>query len=137
MDTILNFEGNRVEINEFEHNKKREEAGFVMRVESKAGFAGTARFICDIDEFRRFILDLDKLYNRQLISVKLVDQSLGSYILFKMSSREIYTVKGILVGSDGEHILKYELSIKRPEIFEFIKQIRDMITEYYEKAASH
>lgn len=142
MNVILNFEGNSIEIKEFEHNKKRAEVGdpnntwFVMRVESTAGFVGTARFICGIDGFRRFISELDKLFKKQIVSAKLVDQSLGSYILFKVSSRQIYIVKGLLVCSDGEHILKYELSIERSELFTFIKQLRELVCEYYGASAS-
>lgn len=142
VDAILNFEGNRIEIKEFKYNKKLADTGepnntsFVMRVESTAGFVGTARFICGIDGFRRFISELDDLFKKQIVSAKLVDQSLGSYILFKVSSREIFTVKGMLVCSDGEHILKYELSINRSEIFEFIKQLQNTVREYCEISAS-
>lgn len=143
MDAVLNFEGNSIEIKEFEKNKKRTEEGepdntaFVLRVESEAGFAGTSHFICDINVFRRFIMELRNLSQKRVISAKLVDQSLGSYILFKkMGPHEIYTVKGMLVGPDGEHILKYELSINREEIFEFTKQLREMADESYEIPAN-
>lgn len=142
MNAILNFEGNSIEIKEFEHNKKRAEAGdpnntwFVMRVESTAGFVGTARFRCDIDGFSRFISELDNLFEKKIISAKLVDQDLGSYILFKKGSRRIYTVKGLLICSDGEHILKYELSIERPELFVFIMQLRKLVNKYYGISAS-
>lgn len=142
MNAILNFEGNIIEIKEFKHDKKRAETGdpnnttFVLRVESTVGFVGTAQFICSIDEFRRFISELDNLFKKQIVSAKLLDQSVGSYILFKMSSHETYTVKGMLVGSDGEHILKYELSIKRSEIFVYIKQLREMVSECYGISAS-
>lgn len=138
MDAVLNFEGNSIEIKEFKQNKKRADAGepdntaFVLRVKSAAGFAGTSHFVCDINGFRRFTLELKNLFQKRIISAKLVDQSLGSYILFKRDPHEIYTVKGMLVGTDGEHILKYELSINRQEIPEFIKQLHDIADNSYE-----
>lgn len=142
MDAILNFEGNSIKIKEFGKNKKRAEAGepdntaFVLRVESAVGFAGTSHFICDINGFRRFIMELRNLYQKRIISAKLVDQSLGSYILFKMGPHEIYTVKGMLVGSDGEHILKYEFGINRQEIFPFTRQLCRMAGESHEIPAN-
>ena len=142
VNAILNHEENSIEIKDFEHNKKRAEAGdpnntaFILRVESAVGFVGTSRYICDIGGFRRFISELDELFKKRIISAKLVDQSLGSYITFKMSGRDIFIVKGMSLGSDGEHILKYEFGIERSDIFAFIKQLREIVGEYYGISAS-
>lgn len=142
MNAILDFEGNRVEISDFEHNKKRAEVGdpentaFILRVECAVGFVGTSRYICDMGVFRRFISELDDLFKKRIISAKFVDQSLGSYILFKSIKRDAYIVKGMSLGSDGENILKFEFSIDRPSVFAFTNQLRELVSEYYGISAS-
>lgn len=142
VNAILNFEDNSIEIKDFEHNKKRAEVGdpdntaFILRVESAVGFVGTSRYICDMGAFRRFISELDELFKKRIISAKFVDQSLGSYILFKLSKRDVFIVKGMSLGSDGENILKFEFAIDRPSVFAFTKQLRELVSEYYRISAS-
>lgn len=142
INATLEYEGNIIEISEFEHNKKRAEKGdpnntaFVLRIQSAAGFSGLSRYICDIGGFRRFISELDDLFRKKIISAKFTDQNLGSYITFKMSSREVYTVKGMSLDSDGEQILKYEFTIDRSSVFAFARQLRELINEFYGLSAS-
>lgn len=142
LNAVIEFEGNSVEISEFEHNKKRADVGdpnntaFILRVECAAGFMGTSRYICDINALRRFILELDDLFRKKIISAKFTDQSLGSYIKFKMSSKEVFIVSGMSLGSDGEQILKYRFTIDRPSVFEFAKQLRELVNEFYGLSAT-
>lgn len=142
VNAVIEFEGNSVEIIDFEHNKKRAYMGdpnntaFVLSVQSAVGFSGLSRYICDMGVFRRFISELDDLFRKKIISTKLTDQSLGSYIKFKMSGKEVFIVSGMSIGADGEHILKYEFSMERSMIFMFAKQLRELINEFYGLSAS-
>lgn len=137
VNAVLEYEGNIVKIMDFEHNKKRSDVGdpnntaFVLRIQCAVGFAGLSRYVCDIGVFRRFISELDDLFKKKIVSAKLTDQSLGSYIKFKMSSKEVYIVSGMLISLDGEYILKFEFPTERSMIFVFTKQLREMISEYY------
>lgn len=137
MNTLLEFEGNSIEVDNFEHNKKRYEKGdpynteFVVSVITDTGFTGKTRYVCDMGDFRRFILELDELFKKKRISAKLTDIVYGSSVTFKFLRRESYCVSGMLIGAEGEHILRFSFNVDRSGIFIFAKQLREMIGEFY------
>lgn len=133
MKASVSNQGNLLEIVNFTHYAEDAKNGnpynctFDLHIISGT-FSGWAPFEYDIKEFRRFISELNKIYQFKRNSVSLNDICYGSEINFSLDKYRHIVIEGIIYGEAIEHSLKFSgFIIDQTFLPPFIDKLRQLI----------
>lgn len=96
-----------------------------IKISVKSGeFCGAEIFGCYYDEFKKFALELELIYNFKSDKTVLKDTYFGSYVSFEMNKSGHIDINGILNELHREQSLKFRFKADQTSLVEFIKNWR-------------
>jgi len=128
----FDYAGDFIEIKDFFYHAEDDINGnpyntvFNLAV-SSGDFSGCAPCEYDIKEFRRFIDELENLYNFKMSEVLLDDICYGSKVKFLMNKTGKLEISGEIFGCAAEHSLKFVFLADQTALKSFIAELKEMI----------
>ena len=133
MNASISYQGNLLEINNFSYSAEDAKNGnpyncsFDLYVKSGM-FSGVAPCEYDIKDFRRFISELDELYNFKRDLVSFNEICYGSKMIFSLDKYGHIVIEGSIFGEAMEHSLKFSsFEIDQTFLLSFINQLNLLI----------
>lgn len=135
MNALFEFGKNYIEVANFKHypedaaNANPYNSGFNLYVLS-GDFMGIGECEYDIKEFRRFVSELEEMYEFKRYSVELSEICYGAKIIFEMNRTGQINVSGTIYGSCMLHSMTFEFEADQTALPPFIKQLREILERY-------
>lgn len=135
MNARFEFGKNFLEITNFKHypedaaNANPYNSSFNLYVLS-GDFMGIGECEYDIKEFRRFISELEEMYEFKRYSVELAEICYDAKIVFEMYRTGQINVSGTIYGACMLHSMTFEFKADQTALPLFIKGIKELLKEY-------
>ena len=90
-------------------------------------FSGYGHCECDIKNFKKFVADLQALYDFKRSTVDFFDICYGSELHIDMSKTGQLTIRGVLHGKEMLHSLTFEFNADQTALPPFIAKLQEWI----------
>ena len=90
-------------------------------------FSGFGDCECDIKEFKRFVLELQEMYDFKRSSVVFKDICYGSEIIFTMSKLGSIEVKGTVYADGMQHNLTFCFNTDQSAFLPFVRELKKLV----------
>ncbi len=131
-EIVLKQGNNMLAFYDFNYFKEDDKSGnpyntqFYIKVIS-GPFSGITEFQMDIKQCKKFIENLNELYDLKVSVVSLNDISYGSSIKFELKKTGQIEVSGIIYGSDIIHSMTFSFQIDPLLLKKWIKDLKEVI----------
>ena len=99
---------------------------FLVFIKS-GSFSGFGDCECDIKEFKRFVLELQEMYDFKRSSVVFKDICYGSEIIFTMSKLGSIEVKGTVYADGMQHNLTFCFNTDQSTFLPFVRELKKLV----------
>ena len=130
----LKYENDYIKIKNFIHHQNDVYYNTMFDLEvCSGGFFGTAPCEYFFGDFKKFIINLEKMYQFKKTSVKFNDIEYGNEVVFQMDKAGHIEVSGEIFGGECRlHTLKFSFTADQTVLGEFIRQMYKIIEPYIE-----
>lgn len=134
MKAELTYLQNALVIENFTYYAEEEARGnpynttFTLRVVS-GSFSGIANCEYDMKDFKRFILQLNELYDFKRTSVELSDICYGSNVVFALDKVGHLEIKGTIYGCAMEHSMTFVFTADQSALPPLIQTLSALVEE--------
>ncbi len=126
----LIYKNDYLVISDFIYNQEDEyyNTSFVLEVRSGC-FSGIAPCEYEINEFRKFVCELSKMYDFQQQVVILNDICYGSTVKFEMDKTGHVEISGEIFGEAAVHSLQFSFVVDQSVLKQFIFELQKIISD--------
>jgi hypothetical protein len=132
MKASFEYYGNIFEILNFTHSVEDENTGnpyncsFGIKIVSGnfSGYADNCEY--DYKEWKKFINQLEALYNFKIKEVKMVEIGLGSTVLFRIDNLGHIEISGVIYGEAKEQSLTFAFEIDQTVLYDFLGELKKL-----------
>lgn len=124
----LIYENNYLIIDNFDYHNEDAYYNTTFDLQISSGnFKGLASCEYNIEDFRNFVADLQKMYSFELQTVILHEICYGSHIQFQADKTGHIKITGEIFGDAMEHCLKFIFTVDQCVLKKFLLELQNMI----------
>ncbi|MBQ8830802.1 MAG: hypothetical protein IJ017_04330 [Oscillospiraceae bacterium] len=126
----ITFDGNSLTVKNFDYHRLDGYYDIAFDVEVKSGnFSGIAPFEYNMRMFKKFISDLERMYDFKKPLVEFNDIEYGNKFSLEMSKTGRIKVSGDVFDCGREHELKFGFYADQTMLKVFIEELKQLVTE--------